>query len=153
MLPPPQAVHTTVMLPLQNLATMSAVFCLEMIGYTVIREGNIIHLNGVTVAVAEACNGLRMVTSFFVIVGLLVLLVRRPWWEKLIILLSGLPISLLCNTMRLAITAATFTVLTGEKWESALHSFGGYAMMPLALVIVILELRFLTKLTMISEQT
>lgn len=153
MLPPPQSVHTAVMLPLQNLATMSAVFCLEMIGYVVIREGNIIHLNGITVAVAEACNGLRMVTSFFVIVGLLVLLVRRTWWEKLIILLSGLPISLLCNTMRLTITAVTFTMLSGEKWERAFHSFGGYAMMPLALVIVILELRFLAKLTIISEQT
>lgn len=152
MLPFPRSVHTAVMLPLQNLATTSAVFCLEMMGYVVIREGNIVHLNGTTVAVAEACNGLRMVTAFFVIVGLVILLVRRAWWEKLIVLISSLPIALLCNVVRLTITAIAFTKLTGENWEGIFHDFGGYAMMPLALALVIFELWLLTKLTTIPEK-
>lgn len=152
MLPLPRTVHNAVMLPLQNLATASAVFCLEMTGYNVIREGNIIHLNGATVAVGEACNGLRMVTAFFVIVGLVVLLVRKKWWEKLIVLISALPIALLCNTVRLTITSIAFTVLDGKKWETAFHDFGGYAMMPLAMALVIFEFWFLTKLTTSPEQ-
>lgn len=153
MLPLPRRVHGAVMLPLQNLATVSAVFCLEMIGYAVKREGNIIHLNDTTVAVLEACNGLRMVTAFFVIIGLVVLLVRRAWWEKLIVLISSLPIALLCNTVRLTITAVVFTVLTGKEWEKIFHDFGGYAMMPLALAMVILELGLLTKLTTVHGET
>ena len=96
---------------------------------------------------AEACNGLRMVMAFFVIGGLVVLLVRRAWWEKLIVLVSCLPISLLCNSMRLTITAIAFTMLKGEHWERVFHDFGGYAMMPLALAMVVLELWLLKKIT------
>lgn len=154
MLPLPRRVHGAVMIPLQDWATASAVFCLEMIGYAVKREGNIIHLNDTTtVAVLEACNGLRMITAFFVIIGLVVLLVRRAWWEKLIVLISSLPIAVLCNTVRLTITAIAFTTLTGKGWEKIFHDFGGYAMMPLALAVVILELGLLTKLTTVPEET
>jgi len=147
MLPWPNRVQAAVALPLQRWATSSAVFCLEMIGYEVTQEGNIIHIGQATVAVAEACNGLRMITAFFVISGLVILLVKRHWWEKLIVLFSSLPIALLCNTVRLAITAVAFTVLKGEYWEKIFHDFGGYAMMPLALVVIVLELWFLTKIT------
>jgi exosortase len=147
MLPWPNRVQAAVALPLQRWATSSAVFCLEMLGYEVLQEGNIIHIGNATVAVAEACNGLRMVTAFFVISGLVVLLVKRTLWEKLIILMSSLPIALLCNTTRLTITAIAFTVLKGENWEKIFHDFGGYAMMPLALVMIVAELWLLIKLT------
>ncbi len=149
MLPWPNRVQAALALPLQRWATSSAVFCLEVMGYEVIQEGNIIHIGRATVAVAEACNGLRMVTAFFVISGLVVLLVRREWWEKLIVLTSSLPIALLCNTVRLTITAIAFTVLSGEHWEKIFHDFGGYAMMPLALAAIVAELWLLAKLTML----
>jgi len=147
MLPWPNRVQVLVALPLQRWATSSAVFSLEMLGYDVMQEGNIIHIGDSSVAVAEACNGLRMVTAFFVISGLVVLLIKRCWWEKLIILASSLPIALFCNTTRLTITAIAFTVLSGEYWERMFHDFGGYAMMPLALGAIIAELWLLTKLT------
>ncbi len=152
MLPWPNRVQSAVTLPLQQWATSSAVFCLEMVGYEVVREGNVINIGDASVAVAEACNGLRMVTAFFVIGGLVVLLIRRTWWEKLIVLVSSLPIALLCNTVRLAITAVFFTVLQGDYWETIFHDFGGYAMMPLALAAVIGELWLLTKLTTLPSK-
>jgi len=147
MLPWPNPIQTAVTLPLQRWATSSAVFCLETIGYNVVQEGNVIHIGDASVAVAEACNGLRMVTAFFVISGLVVLLVKRAWWEKLIVFASSLPVALLCNTTRLAITALAFTVVSGEYWEKVFHDFGGYAMMPLALAVVVAELWILAKLT------
>jgi len=147
MLPWPNRIQAAVTLPLQRWATSSAVFCLETMGYNVAQEGNVIHIGDASVAVAEACNGLRMVTAFFVISGLVVLLVKRAWWEKLIVFASSLPIALLCNTTRLAITALAFTVVSGEYWEKVFHDFGGYAMMPLALAIVVAELWVLTRLT------
>ena len=151
MLPWPNRLQAAISLPLQRWSTSSAVFCLELIGYEIIQEGNIIHIGESTVAVAEACNGLRMITAFFVISGLVALLVERAWWEKLIVLVSSLPIALLCNTVRLTITAIFFTVLKGEYWEKMFHDFGGYAMMPLALAVVVAELWILAKLTIPPE--
>jgi exosortase len=147
MLPWPNLIQDYIGLRLQGYATSSAVFCLEVIGYEIVPEGNVIHIGDVSVAVAEACNGLRMITAFFVISGLVVLLVKRAWWEKLIVLVSSLPIALVCNTVRLVVTAIFFTVLKGEYWEDIFHDFGGYAMMPLALAAVVGELWLLTKLT------
>ncbi len=147
MLPWPARVQGALALPLQRWATSSAVFCLESAGYEVARDGNIINIGDTSVAVAEACNGLRMITAFVVISGLVVLLARRAWWEKLIVLISSLPIALFCNTLRLTVTAVAFTILKGEGVEKAFHDFGGYAMMPLALAMVVGELWFLARLT------
>lgn len=147
MLPWPNRIQAAVTLPLQRWATTSAVFCLELAGYEIVRDGNIIRIGNDSVAVAEACNGLRMITAFFVISGLVVLLTRRAWWEKLVVLISSLPIALLCNTLRLAITTVFFTVLEGEIWEQRFHDWGGYAMMPLALALVVGEFWLLAQLT------
>ena len=152
MLPLPSTIRYNLGLNLQRWATSSAVFCLEVIGYAVTQDGHTIDMGNVTVAVLEACNGLRMITAFFVISGLVVLLIQRTWWEKLVILVSSLPIALLCNTVRLAITAVFFTVLEGEYWEQIFHDFGGYAMMPLALAAVVGELWLLAKLTVLPTE-
>jgi len=151
MIPLPNRVQAAITLPLQKWSTISSVFCLESFGYDAIREGNLIHIGDTSVAVAEACNGLRMITAFFVISGLVILLVKRTWWEKFIILLSSLPIALLCNTVRLTVTAIAFTIITAEEWEQAFHDYGGLAMMPLALGTVVLELWFLSKMFIVTE--
>jgi exosortase len=152
MLPLPNFIQYYVGFNLQRWATSSAVFCLEVLGYAVTQDGNTINMGNISVAVLEACNGLRMITAFFVISGLVVLLVKRNWWEKLVILVSSLPIALLCNTIRLAVTAVFFTILKGEYWEQIFHDFGGYAMMPLALAAVVGELWLMTKLTVIPAK-
>lgn len=151
MLPPPKFIQNYTVLHLQRWATSSAVFCLEMIGCGVIQEGNTIHIGNTSVEVAYACNGLRMITAFFVISGLVVLIVNRVWWEKLIILISSLPIALLCNTVRLTVTALALTKLNDPFWDDVFHDFGGYAMMPLALAIVVGELWLLTRLTTLPD--
>ena len=141
MLPSPKRIETFLATPLQVWATVSSVFCLESLGFSVFREGNVININGRLVAVAEACNGLRMLTAFMVVSGLVALTTNRKWPEKLIILLSSIPIALACNTLRLTITAIAFTRLDTERWEKTFHDFGGFAMMPVAVLIIVLELR------------
>ena len=147
MLPWPNRIQSVITLPLQRWSTTSAVYCLELAGYKTQQDGNVIHIGDASVAVAEACNGLRMITAFVVISGLVVLLVKRTWWEKLIILASSLPIAFLCNTLRLATTAVFFTFIRGQTWEQRFHDWGGYAMMPLALALVVGELWLLARLT------
>jgi exosortase len=151
MLPLPNRVHGWVTQPLQSWATTSAVFGLETIGYEVVQQGNTIILNDTTVGVAEACSGLRMLTAFIVISTLIVLLVERRWWQKIIILASSIPVAFLCNTIRLIITAIAFTYLDTQQWEKAFHDFGGLAMMPLALGIIVAELWLLSNIFLQPE--
>ena len=152
MLPWPNRIHAAISLPLQQISTSSAVFCLEVLGFDILREGNVIHIGNSVVAVAEACNGLRMITAFFVISGLVALLVNRTWWEKLIVLVSSVPVAFICNTLRLTITSIIFTWIEGAYWEKIFHDFGGYAMMPLALGVIVAELWLIDKLTIVPEE-
>ena len=146
MLPLPKSVESYLTAPLQSWATVSSVFCLETLGFSVARQGNVIDINGTLVAVAEACNGLRMLTAFIVVCGLGALTINRQWPVKLVILLSSIPIALACNTLRLTITAIAFTKLDTVRWEKIFHDFGGFAMMPVALLIIVLELWLLSRL-------
>jgi hypothetical protein len=43
-------------------------------------------------------------------------------------------------------------MLSGEYWEKIFHDFGGYAMMPLALGMVVFELWLLTRITIVPSK-
>ena len=68
------------------------------------------------------------------------------------ILASSIPIALLCNTIRLTLTAYAFTRLDGSKWEGAFHDFGGLAMMPLAVAMIVFELWLLSTMVIRPKQ-
>ncbi len=153
MLPWPHRIQAMIGLPLQSKATDSAVFCLELLGADVQQDGNVITIGSTQVEVAKACNGLRMVMAFFIVSGLVALLARRAWWEKVLVLISSLPIALCCNTIRLTVTALLFTVVEGPWLEDLSHDFGGYAMMPLALAMMVGELWLLARLTTPPAET
>ncbi len=146
MLPLPKQAESLITVRLQSWATASSVFCLETLGFEIERTGNIIGIGDTKVAVAEACNGLRMLTAFVVVSALVTLVTTKKWMSKAVILLSSIPIALICNTLRLTITAIAFTKLDTEQWEKVFHDFGGLAMMPVALLLIVGELWLLSRI-------
>lgn len=154
MVPLPGRVHNAVALPLQDSATRFAAFVLEVLGFWTVREGHVIELNGETqVAVAEACSGLRMLTAFVFVSSTLAFLVRRRWWEKTLVVVSSIPIAVACNAARLIVTAVVFDVVRTESAETFFHDFAGIAMMPVAVILVMVELWLLRKLTTPARPT
>jgi exosortase len=133
MIPLPRRVHDEVALPLQSLATSSAVLGLEMLGVLVSREGNVLWLNDKTsIAVAEACSGLRMLTAFVVVSATLAFIVRRPAWQKGALVLSSIPVAILANTLRVVATALLYDRTNGEVARWFFHDLAGIIMMPIA---------------------
>lgn len=146
-IPLPGRVHNAISGPLQSVATQGAVVGLEMLGVTVLRQGNVVVLNDeVPVAVAEACSGLRLLTAFAVVTAVMAFLARRPVWQKAVVLVSCVPIAIICNVLRLTITALLFLVVDEEKAEWFFHDCAGLFMMPLAVGVVFLEYWMLSKL-------
>jgi exosortase len=132
--PLPRRAHESLTLPLQELATSSAVYGLELLGFLVHREGNVLRLDEqVTVAVAEACSGLRMLTAFVIVSATLAFVVRRPAWQKALLLVSSVPVAILANSLRVVVTALLYYLSTSEVAESFSHDFAGLLMMPLAI--------------------
>jgi exosortase len=142
MLPLPLRLNTAMAGPLQSLATLGSVTLLEATGLPVISEGNVIIVGGERLEVARACNGLSMLLSFATLITAMVVLVDRPPRQRVALLLSIVPVALLCNVLRIVATAWA-THLAGHAVEAA-HDWAGLAMMPMALALMWLELRILS---------
>ena len=147
MIPLPGRIHNAIAGPLQSLATEGAVAGLQLLGVQVARQGYVMVLNDrVPVAVAEACSGLHMLTAFVVVSALLAMLIRRPPWQKAVLLASSIPIAVLANLVRLVVTAVLFLRVRGEIAEQFFHNFAGLTMMPLAILILAGELWLMSHL-------
>lgn len=152
MLPLPHSIHSAVMLPLQGLGAKLSATVLETFGIPVVRYGNVVEVAGHKIAVAEACSGLRMVLAFLIVTGVIVYLVDRPRWQKLLVLFSSVPIALACNVAR--IVAAAFLYRIGQPWlaQGAYHDGIGLVMMPVAIGLVLLEFWVLSNLLVVPPQ-
>ena len=63
MIAPPTFLQANLTLRLQLIASRLAEVSLDALGYSVLRDGNILELVGERLAVAEACSGIRALTS------------------------------------------------------------------------------------------
>jgi exosortase len=152
MVPLPGRVHNAISSPMQTLATNGAVMMLELMGIVVTQEGNVMVLNdSVRVAVAEACSGLRMLTAFIVVSAVFAYVIKRPAWQKVLVLCSSIPIAIFCNLVRLVITALLFMWTSSEMADRFFHDFAGLTMMPMAVMILVGELFLISRLV-IEEQ-
>jgi exosortase len=147
MVPLPGRVHNLISGPLQNMATTGSVFLLEAFGTSVSQQGNVVMLNENTpMAVAEACSGLRMLTAFVIVAAFIAYMIKRPRWQKAVILLSSIPVAVICNILRLCVTAMLFLLVNTEVAEKFFHDFAGLAMMPAAVMLLFGELWLMNKM-------
>lgn len=132
--------------PLQRLATVVSTFFLQTLGVPAIAEGNVILLSEVEIGVVEACSGLRMMVIFFALSTAVALLLRRPLWERLLVVFSAVPIALAANIVRITGTGVLHELVSSEVANVVFHDLAGWLMMPLALGMLAVELKLLTHL-------
>lgn len=147
MVPLPGRVHNLIGGPLQGLATSGSVFALEAFLPRVSQQGNIVMLNENTpMAVAEACSGLRMLTAFVIVAGFIAYMVKRPRWQKTVLLVSSIPVAVVCNIVRIFATALVMLTVGKEVGETFFHDFAGVVMMPAAVLLMFGEIWLMDRL-------
>ena len=148
MLPLPKSVNELISLPLQRIAATGSDFLLQFSGFWVIQQGNVLHLNtrfGMRpLDVALACNGLRMLMTLATTVTATVLLIPLPTWKRIVLLAGAVPIALVSNIVRIVATGWCYYYIEGHRATEWAHDISGWLMMPLALVLVMLELMTLS---------
>jgi exosortase len=154
MIPLPGRIHNLIGGPLQNLATSGSVFLLEAFGVRVGQQGNVVMLNGSTpLAVAEACSGLRMLTAFIIVAGFIAYVVKRPRWQKAVVLISSLFVGVICNIVRIFLTAMLMVYVSTELAEKFFHDFAGLVMMPVAVLLLFGEIWLMDRLVVPEPAT
>jgi len=146
MFPLPFRIETALSHPLQRIWTIVSTYTLQTVGLPAISEGNVIIINEAKIGVVEACNGLGMMLLFFAIATAVAILVERPMWQKIVLVLSAVPIAVIANVSRIAVTGL-ISGTVGQEWvDWVFHDLAGWFMMPLALALLGLELMFLSRL-------
>lgn len=151
MFPLPSRFENTVLIWLQNGARAST-FILQLMGVPALREGNHIVIDKLPLEVADACSGLRMGTIFGAMSVALAMIIDRPWWDRLTILVFAIPVALATNIIRIVATALLYMAFPGnETVHHYIHNWAGLAMMPIALGFLWVEMTLLNKLTVPME--
>jgi exosortase len=146
MIPLPFSVANGISGPLQSLATLCSTFLLQTLGLPALSEGNIIRINDAQIAIAEACSGLKMLVVFFALSTGMALVTKSPLPDKLVMVASAIPIALISNIIRITITGLMHELVNSEAANVFFHDVAGWFMMPLALGLLWLELKILSKL-------
>jgi exosortase len=144
MLPLPFVVEGALAGRLQSFATFASTYLLQTMGFPALSEGNVIIINDSKIGVAEACNGLGMLVVFFALTTAIAFIVVRPLWEKVLIVLSAVPIALAANVIRITMRGMLGEWFGEHVAQVVFHDWGGWLMMPLALVMLWLEIKLIS---------
>jgi exosortase D (VPLPA-CTERM-specific) len=137
------AIQVKLTAALQLASSKGAVALIQAYGLPVLREGNVIDLGLIKLQIAEACAGLRYLfplATFGFLCGYL-FVGRRI--SQVVIFLSSIPITIGMNIFRIAATAVLV-----DRWGIALaegffHSFEGWFVFCLCLLIMFAEMKVL----------
>jgi exosortase len=146
MIPLPYRAACALADPLQGVATNASTFLMQTFGLPALAEGHVIRLNDRQINIVEACSGLRMLMVFVALSTAIALLARRPLLDRLLLLASAIPIALVANILRVTATGVLHELTDSETANAFFHDFAGWLMPPLALAMLGLELKILSRL-------
>ena len=146
MIPLPYRVQIAMGGPLQRVATLTSTYLLQTLGFPAVADGNVILIDNYQIGVVEACNGLGMLLTFFALSTGLVLVIRRSWLDKCVILTSTAAVAVAANVTRITLTATLSKLMGNEAAGVFFHDLAGWFMMPFALGLLLLELAVLRRL-------
>lgn len=141
-MPIPGGLYQTIAYPLQELAAKSTTVILRLCNVTISRVGSnlsIISISGqpYPLQVVEACSGVRSLMAFVALSAAMAYIDDRPVWQRLVLIFSSLPITVLCNVLRVTATSTMFVIDQPELGKDFMHTFMGMALLIPALMMLL----------------
>ena len=147
MLPLPTAMYWQLSGQLQFISSRLGVEFIQTMGIPVYLDGNVIDLGVYKLQVAEACSGLRYLFPLMSFGFLFAALYRGPFWHKVILFLSSMPITILMNSLRIGVIGVLVNSYGIEQAEGFLHWFEGWIIFVACIALLYLEAILLQRLT------
>ncbi|RLB70545.1 MAG: VPLPA-CTERM-specific exosortase XrtD [Deltaproteobacteria bacterium] len=146
MFPLPSFLHNRISLNLKLLSSQLGVEIMQMAGMSVYREGNVIDLGFTQLQVVDACSGLRYLFPIIVLGLVLAWFFRAPFWKRVLLVASTIPLIVLTNSIRIASTGILYEPFGAKVAEGFFHDFSGWLIFMVTLMILLLEMWLLGKL-------
>ncbi len=136
MIPLPYLVYNSFAFPLKLFVSRVSVASLQALGYTVLREGNIISFPSTTLEVADACSGMRSIVSLLALATAASHLSLRGWVRKGALVVLAVPIAVAVNAFRVIVTGMLANRYGARAAEGFYHEFAGLVIFGAAIVLL-----------------
>lgn len=140
MIPLPNILYKGLSSELQLLSSQLGVSLIRLFGISVFLEGNVIDFGKMKLEVVEACNGLRYMFPLMTVGFILAYFFRAPWWQRVLIFLSSIPVTVLMNSLRIGIIGVMVEYWGPAMAEGFLHDFEGWLVFMASCAILLLEM-------------
>jgi exosortase len=121
--------------PLQQATAHATQTVCDVVGIEVDRSGSKLTVNGKDVAVAEACNGMRMILTLFMICYVVAFSLRLPMYFRIFILVASPVVAIIANVLRLVPTVWLFGHASPAT-ATGFHDVSGWVMTVLAFLVL-----------------
>ena len=131
---------------LQFISTDLSAWVLRLLGIPVYVEGNVIDMGISKLQVVEACSGLRYLFPLMCFSFLCGYLYKGPLWHRWLIFLSSIPVTIVMNSIRIAVTGILYDNYGIGAGDTFMHFFEGWVIFVGCLAILFAEMMLLAKL-------
>lgn len=130
--------------PLQNATAQATQAVCDVLGIYVDRAGNLLTINGVDVTVAEACNGMRMILTLFLVCYVVAFTVPLRPYVRVLFLAATPLVAIVANVVRLVPTVWLFGNRSASAAET-FHDVSGWVMTVLSFLLLMGFFRLLQR--------
>lgn len=145
-IPLPYFVDAMLSWRLQLISSELGVLFLTLFAVPVYLEGNMIDLGVYKIQVVEACSGLRYLYPFLSLGFLAAYLFQAPLWQRWLVVLSTIPITIGMNSARIGMIGILVKHWGPGAAEGFLHTFEGWVIFLVCALILWLEVWTLARL-------
>jgi exosortase D (VPLPA-CTERM-specific) len=132
---------------MQLLSSEIGVDLLRLVGISVYLEGNVIDLGAYKLQVVEACSGLNYLYPLLSLGFLAAYFFNAPLWQRIVVFLSAVPITILMNSARIAIIGVTVQRWGSAMAEGFLHFFEGWVIFMASALLLMGEIWIFARLS------
>jgi exosortase D (VPLPA-CTERM-specific) len=143
MFPLPGFLYGKVSVQLKLISSQLGVAMMQLYGMSAYREGNVIDLGFTQLQVVDACSGLRYLIPLIVLGLLLAYMFRAALWKRAIVVISTVPLSIITNSLRIALTGILYEVAGAKVAEGFFHGFSGWFIFMFSLAVLLVEMKVL----------
>jgi exosortase len=136
LIPVPPHYRLAIAQPLQTWTAEVSQTILELLGAAVRREGDNLVVNGNDVMIVEACNGMRMVFSLFLVSYAFSFGLPLRNTVRFIVLLASPVTAIICNVIRVVPNAYAYGYVSKNVGDM-LHTYLGWLMLPVSFLILL----------------
>ena len=152
-IPLPVFLYASLSSQLQLWSSALGVGCLQLVGVTAFRDGNVIDLGPVQLQVVEACSGIRYLLPLTSLALLCAYLFKDRMWKRVVIVLSSIPISILVNGFRIGMIGVLVEWYGQGAAEGFYHLFEGWVLFMASLGLLILEMLGLARIGTMEDRS